>query len=314
MRVLIVGCRGFVGGSIGRFAAHAGHQLLGLSRSSQPGENWHGDYVQADALHSDLSGLMRDFSPDVVLHAAGTASVGASFTAPLDDLRAAVFTWANVLDSVRRSKTQPLILFPSSAAVYGEPQRLPVAESAETKPISPYGFHKSACELLAREYATCFGLRIIVCRLFSVFGPAQKRLLIWELYQQLVSDESVVWLQGTGKESRDYLYIDDLGAALFGLIGKGMEEMVPGCRSVNVASGVETRITDAAALLRDLVSPGREIRFRGDARAGDPQRWQADVSLLRSLIPAWQPGAFPQMLAECVAAWQEEKLSATYEA
>ena len=308
MRILVTGSSGFIGGSFGRFAAGAGHELLGVGRASQSATGWPGAHAQADVASSDLSEVVASFAPDVLLHAAGTASVGASLTHPLDDLRASVLTWANVLDSVRRSGARPLIIFPSSAAVYGDCSESPAREDAAARPVSPYGFHKAACELLAREYAECFGLRVVVCRLFSVFGEAQRRLLVWELYRQLASDAPTAWLEGTGDETRDYLHVEDAAAALLELAAAfagGRER--GGCEVVNVASGEETRVLELAERARALVAPGKEVRCRGRARAGDPQRWRADTTLLRSLAPRWRPQPFAQRLAQCVAAWQKGK-------
>jgi UDP-glucose 4-epimerase len=249
---------------------------------------------------------MNDFAPDVVLHAAGTASVGLSFTAPLDDLRGAILTWANTLDAVRRSRQRPILVFPSSAAVYGNPPKLPIGEADAIAPLSPYGFHKAACELLAREYAECFGLDIIVCRLFSVFGVAQRRLLIWELYQQLVGSDAV-WLQGSGNESRDYLDIDDVWTAVSHLLrnrrqmrGKG-EYLV-----LNVARGEEIMVGDLAQELRRLIAPEKSIHYHGRERPGDPLRWCADLARLHSLLPNWRPKPLATALSLCVAAWQAE--------
>lgn len=307
MKILITGSNGFVGGGVGRFAARVGHEVLGIARASQAVAGWPGAYAQADALNSDLSGVMRDFAPDVVLHAAGTASVGASYQTPLDDLRAAVLTWANTLDAARRSGLRPLIFFPSSAAVYGNLAELPAREESPTLPISPYGFHKAACELLAREYAACFEMPIVVCRLFSLFGAAQRRLLVWEIYQQLADPGVVAWLQGTGAETRDYLHVADMASA-FLRIAEGRKQEPDGelFSIVNVASGEETSVRELAERMRDMVAPGKEIRCRGVERLGDPRRWRADVSRLRSLAPSWQPQSLSQRLRECVTEWQNQ--------
>lgn len=319
MRILITGCRGFLGGSVGRHAARAGHEVLGVGRAAQGPPAWPGAYAAADVVSADLSGLVRDFRPDAVLHAAGTASVADSLRAPLDDLRASLLSWANALDAVRRAGSRAVVIFPSSAAVYGELGETDEAADEETpaRPVSPYGFHKAACELVAREYAECFGLRVVSCRLFSLFGPAQRRLLVWELYRQCVAPGGAVWLEGTGEETRDYLHVEDASAALVALMktdGGGREaeaarvgERRAGSHAVvNVASGVETRVADLAAMVRDMVAPGKEIECRGQARAGDPRRWRADTSRLRSLAPAWTPRPLRESLAECVAAWQVE--------
>ncbi|MGA9993823.1 MAG: NAD-dependent epimerase/dehydratase family protein, partial [Pyrinomonadaceae bacterium] len=281
------------------------HEVLGMGRASQASADWPGSYTQADVASSDLSGLVKEFAPDVVLHGAGTASVSASLSYPLDDLRAAALTWANTLDGVRRSGLRPLVLFPSSAAVYGNRTDLPIREEMHTHPISPYGFHKVACELLAQEYAECFGLNVIVFRLFSVFGEAQRRLLIWELYKQMTSEERDVRLQGTGEESRDYLHIDDVTGALFHLIFNQMEETQQGrCLIINIASGEETNVLHLAHEMSKILGVEKEIRCRGIERAGDPRKWRADISQLRSLAPQWQPQPFSQRLAQCLNAWE----------
>jgi UDP-glucose 4-epimerase len=309
LRILVTGSNGFVGGSVGRAAARAGHELLGVARTSQPAHGWPGRFAQADVLVSDLSGIVRDFAPDAVFHCAGTASVAASFNAPLDDLRAAVLPFANTLDAVRCAAPASLVVFPSSAAVYGDPPRLPVEEDTPARPISPYGFHKLACELLAREYAECFGVRTVVCRLFSVFSPAQRRLLVWELFKQFAGQDETVWLEGTGAETRDYLHADDAAAALLAIAERLNDDpSAPRLTTVNVASGEETSVMELAERVRAQVAPPKSIRCRNVARAGDPRAWRADVTRLRSLAPDWRPRPLAEALAACVAAWQRETI------
>lgn len=306
MKFLITGSRGFIGGSFGRYAARHGHQVTGTGRGAGPSNDWPGQYIQTDLAPTDVAEIVREFAPDVVLHAAGSASVASSQTDPISDWHAAAGTCANVLEGVRRSGLAPLILIPSSAAVFGNPDILPVPEDAPLQPISPYGFHKAVCELLAREYAKCFGLDIIVCRFFSVFGFAQRRLLVWEIYKQLAGAENIAWLEGTGTESRDFLHIDDVNEALLGLSDRRRAADRPGTAMViNVGSGIETTVTAIAEQLRDLVAPQKEIRCRGIVRKNDPLRWCADITRLQSCLPAWQPGSLRERLALCVESWQE---------
>ncbi|HSP63443.1 MAG TPA: NAD-dependent epimerase/dehydratase family protein, partial [Pyrinomonadaceae bacterium] len=170
----------------------------------------------------------------------------------------------------------------------------------------PYGFHRAMCETLARESAECFGLRIIVCRLFSVFGAGQRRLLIWELFKQLSGPNEIAWLDGTGSESRDFLHVDDVAGAVFRLAEK-FAQSPSGCfEIINVASGEETKVADIAGQIRDLVAPGKDVRCRGTSRPGDPLNWRGKISKLRSMIPAWKPRPTITSLNECVTAWQQE--------
>ena len=296
-----------MGGMLGRYAARAGHQVMGTGRSRQTVQNWPGEYAQADATAVNLSEIISRFAPDVLFHAAGTASVGASLADPLGDLQAAALTCANVLEGVRRSGAQPLVIIPSSAAVYGNPQSLPVTENAPLQPISPYGFHKAVCEMLAREYAECFGLDVIICRFFSVFGSAQRRLLVWELHKQLAGPDPITWIDGTGSESRDFLHIDDVAEVVLQLVeNRASTWEGDNCLIVNVGRGTETPVREIAEQLRNMIAPDKEIRCRGNLRKGDPLRWCADISSLKSLLPSWRPRPLTDSLALCVAAWQQE--------
>jgi UDP-glucose 4-epimerase len=202
------------------------------------------------------------------------------------------------------------VLFPSSAAVYGQPEILPTAENGAVAPISPYGFHKAACELLALEYSRCFGLDTIVCRFFSLLGGSQQRLLAWELYKQLTGPRSVVWADGKGTESRDYLDVNDATSAVLQLLDKQLQarnekSQTDGHRLViNIASGQETNVLHLAEQLRELVAPEKRICWRGNKRRGAPERWCADIGLVRSLIPNWKSKPLSVALSECVTAWQ----------
>ena len=312
MRLLITGVRGFLGRGVGRLAASKGYEVLGIGRRSKLEDPWPCTYVQADIASFDLSPVIRDFAPDVILHAAGPASVRSSFSAPLDDLRAGILTWANTLESIRLSKHAPLVLFPSSAAVYGNPVTLPIMEESLVAPISPYGFHKAACELLAREYSACFGLDVVICRLFSIFGPDQRRLLLWELYQKFKGPEPDVWIEGSGEEIRDYLSMDDTAAALLQLTDNlrsklhNVRTAICNYQIINVASGEEIRVLKVARIIGQRLASPKPIRSRQRERQGDPPHWRADISRLHSIIPSWHPKPLGMSVSDCIAAWESE--------
>jgi UDP-glucose 4-epimerase len=308
MRLLVIGCLGFLGRAVSEMGAQKGAEVLGISRSRRP-PGWRGKYVQT-ARFEDLHRIMQRFEPDAVLHAVGPTSVDSSFIAPLDDLHASVVTWAQTLDAARRSGLRPLLIFPSSAAVYGDPQTLQIAEETSIAPISPYGFHKATCELLALEYSKLFGIPVVVCRFFSLFGASQRRLLIWELYEQLVAPHSIVWLGGKGNESRDYLEVHDAASAVIQLITHLLRDEFAASDNVgqrvivNIASGKETNVLSLAEQLRDMVAPEKRISCRRSEMRGRPERWCADINRLRSLIPHWTYKPLSVGLSECVAAWQ----------
>lgn len=304
--MLITGCGGFIGGSMGRLCAPRDLEVLGVDRTASPDPAWPGGggaYVRADvgAGSGELKEIIADFAPDAVFHGAGSASVGASFDSPLDDFQSSVVTWANTLEAVRLSGVRPAVVFPSSASVYGNPVALPVSEGAEIRPISPYGFNKASCELIAREYSECFDMDIIVARLFSVYGPGQRRLLVWELFTQAFGPESEIVLQGTGKETRDYLHVYDVAEAMLGLAGAGLK----GLTTVNVASGREISTVALAELVSRAAGKEKPVRALGHARSGDPVKWRADVGRIKELS-AFVDRTLEEGIGQVVKGWSCE--------
>lgn len=301
MKLLVTGCQGFVGSSAAKYALSRGHQVLGVAQSER-GHSLQGmEFTRCALDHPELIHAMNRYRPDVVVHAAGSASVGYSFQQPREDFLKAVETWGAVLDAVRKSDVNPVVIFPSSASVYGNPTLLPVTEGASLRPISPYGFHKVICEQLAQEYAQCFGLNVVSARLFSTIGSAQQRLLVWEIFRQAIDDNPYLTIQGTGTETRDFLHIDDIYRYFLGIA----ERQPKGFWAVNVASGVSTSVRTMAEIVTRLVGNQKAIVTLNRELPGDPKHWQADTSLLLDLVP-YQPDDITKGLEQCVAQWSAD--------
>ncbi len=298
MKILITGCQGFVGRSLAQHAVERGHQVLGVSRTDR-GLVVAGMTCSHCALDQpEFVDLLNQFTPDLVFHAAGSASVGYSFQQPREDFLMAVETWAAVLDAVRKADGNPLIMFPSSASVYGNPTRLPVPEAAGLRPISPYGFHKVICEQLAQEYCQCFGLNVVSARLFSTIGPYQQRLLVWELFRQAIEDQPYLTVQGTGTETRDFLHIDDICRYFLGIAARQPK----GFWAVNVGSGESTSVRDMAEIVTRLTGSNQAIVTLNKELPGDPKQWRADITLLQELVP-YQAEDITRGLENCVRHW-----------
>jgi len=132
--------------------------------------------------------------------------------------------------------------------------------------------------LLCSEFRDCFGLETTSLRVFSAYGPGLRKQLFWDLLCKAQENEEIE-LFGTGHETRDFIYIDDLVRAIELIIRTARWEHP----SINVATGQETEIEDVArAFCREFPEP-RQYRFTDHARKGDPNRWVADIDLLRNL-------------------------------
>jgi UDP-glucose 4-epimerase len=301
--LLVIGARGFIGGTVARAWRAAGGEAVALIRSSAGviDRAWDRQIEVPQLTMASIEDAIADSTPDFVLHGAGTASVEASLRDPAADFAASVGTLHAVLEAARRSSHRPRILYPSSAAVYGQPDTFPIAETAPARPISPYGHHKAIAEMLAQEYAACFGVPVLIFRLFSVFGPHQRRLLIHELFEQFRRAEFVT-VQGSGDEMRDFLHEHDLGTALISILPHLRETL----ELLNLATGRGIRVRDVAELMRGLLDSDKPIRYAAMKRPGDPTHWIADTSRLRKLEPVMTFGEtydFKERLRMTLDSW-----------
>jgi UDP-glucose 4-epimerase len=304
MKFLVTGASGFLGGAVARAAQDAGHELIAIGRAGTSPADWLADYRGVDfECVAALAGVIADVAPDGVLHFAGSASVADSFGDPAADFAASTALWFRMLDAVRLSGRKPLVVLASSAAVYGSPVELPTPESAPRRPESPYGFHKVLSEQIGEEFARCFGLAVVSLRFFSVFGPRQCRLLIWEILDQIRAGAPEIRLRGTGGEHRDFLAEDEAALVAVNLAHALAKDREPGFRAINVASGASVSVLEVAEVARACVNPAARIVCGGEALRGNPARWQADISELRRLLPNWAPRPFAKSLAKCAEAW-----------
>lgn len=282
LRVLVTGAAGFLGGDIATYLYGKGYEIIGIDRT----ESTQNSFIlrQVSLPSKDFDKVLEGCSPHALIHAAGTASVAYSMEYPYQDFKASVDIYAYVLDSVRRHLPQCKVIFLSSAAVYGNPGKLPIKESDNLIPISAYGYHKLIAEKLSQAYHNLYGIKTCNLRIFSAYGEHLKKQVIYEMASKFFSG-SEVNLYGTGEESRDFIYALDVARAVEKIILNGDFSN----STYNLASGVETSIAELAEQMRKLINQDAVIDFDGKRRSGDPCRWKGDVGKLKELgfYPKW---------------------------
>jgi UDP-glucose 4-epimerase len=280
--VLVTGGTGFLGRTLVAALLDRGDQVVVISRSDKAID------PRCFTVRAELNQLDLSYLPPLdyqsCFHFAGASSVPLSWQHPLKDFADSLPGTVGLIHFLARYHPHCRLLVASSAAVYGNPTILPVKESAKIAPISPYGVHKAAIELLCEHYARLLQLPIIILRIFSAYGPSLRKQLLWDTTQKLataaVSGHRTISLGGSGVESRDFLHCRDVARAAI-LLADTPQPIL--CHSVNVASGSEIQIRHVAKLICDAWGGGLSSHFNGEIRAGDPQRWVADISKLRAL-------------------------------
>lgn len=273
-KIIVLGSSGFIGKAICKLLNEENISIIGMDVVPAP-ENKLSRFYQVGINEALFAAVLQEQSIDVIINAAGKASVKDSFDQPFADFTHNTVLNHVVLDAIHRYSPQTKMVLLSSAAVYGNPVRLPVQETDSLNPISPYGFHKMQSELIAREFYTCFNISTIVLRVFSCYGAGQRKLFLWDLCNKAMAAQKIV-LKGCGNESRDFVHVDDVASCIYHLIKKDIK----GFEIFNLASGRECSIRETAILLADKMGRGNEIDFEGAKNTGNPDNWVADTSKL----------------------------------
>jgi UDP-glucose 4-epimerase len=282
--VLITGASGFLGTYLAQACREQGYVLYGVDPNPPyDPEQWE-RFATAPVAVVNFPEFLSGVNIDICFHLAGSASVPFSMSHPFEDFQKLLPGTAHLLEYI--ALRQPMchfVLF-SSAAVYGNPVRLPVREDDPSTPISPYGCHKYLAEQMVRDYSRIFKLTGSILRIFSAYGVGLRKQLFWDVlsrhYAASPAERSRLTLLGTGQESRDFVHARDVALSALCAAANPLPQSV---QVLNVSGGREVRIADAVALLMVSQHPEIEICFAGQSRVGDPSRWVADISNLLAL-------------------------------
>lgn len=278
---LVTGSDGFLGGVIARkLSSECERLILCGNRENDRGQlNPNEIHEKVRFPAAGFAAIVRAHQPQWLIHCAGSSSVAASIANPLADQVANVAATESIYRALADHSPKTRLIFLSSAAVYGQPTRMPITESTSIAPISPYGEHKRACELLGAAYQSEVGLDITNLRIFSAYGPGLKKQVLWDIYRKALADP-IVSLFGTGRETRDFIYAEDIAAVVLNIM-RDRDQQPRGAspQNLNLASGRSIKISELAELFLSELGLKRKITFTGDRLAGAPQRWNARVDL-----------------------------------
>jgi nucleoside-diphosphate-sugar epimerase len=281
MRFLVTGAAGFVGSHLAEALRARGHDVLGLDCFTDyydpalKEENARGLDVRrldlaADEL--DLAGL------DGVFHLAGQPGVRSFGDVFELHLRRNVLASQRLFEAAARDGVR--VVFSSSSSVYGAPDVFPTPESAEPRPLSPYGITKLACEHLAAAYARSFGLDAVVLRYFNAFGPRQRPDMAFTRIAFALAEGRPFDLFGDGLQSRSFTYVSDV-------VDATIAAMERGSGTYNVGGGTEATVRETIALLEGFAGRRLEVREH-PAVPGDQRRTLADTTRIRREL-GWEP-------------------------
>ena len=278
--ILVTGGFGFLGRAVTLKYKMLGHRVIGMGHSQwttkQALSFGYDVWVEASVSLTSLITLDEKF--DLVVHCAGGSSVAHSLTNPFEDFSRNVLATAELLEYLRISESGAMLIYPSSASVYGICEDIEINESDNLNPISPYGYHKKMIEEMLDMHSKIYKTQVVIIRFFSIYGPYLKKQLLWDASSKLLmaDKEAVFW--GSGEETRDWIYIDDAVELILQLSNNSTPFIL-----ANGASGNRITVKSVLEMLRDALGVDIEITFNGTVRSGDPSYYHADVSKLREM-------------------------------
>ncbi|HWC87233.1 MAG TPA: UDP-glucose 4-epimerase GalE [Solirubrobacteraceae bacterium] len=314
MKLLVTGGAGYIGSIVALHLVEAGHDVVvldNLERGHRAAVPEGARLVLGDLRDEAAVATAVNDGFDGVLHFAALALVSESVTHPERYYRTNVMGTLNLLDAMRAAGV-PRLVFSSTCAVYGEPDEVPIAETAPTRPATAYGASKLAVDQMIGYQCRAHGLGAVSLRYFNVAGASgglgedhePETHLIPNVLRAAQGELPFVEVYGTdyptpdGTAIRDYIHIDDLAAAhLLALEGTRESEH----RIFNLGNGSGFSVREVIAAAKRVT--GRPVPTReAPRRSGDPpQLVSASELIRRELHWAARKPELEEMLADAWA-------------
>lgn len=317
MRVLVTGGAGYIGSHTAKALSQAGHEPVVLDNFTA-GHPWAvkwGPLAEGDLADQDfIRHVLREFGIQAVIHFAADALVAESVANPRK------YYWNNVVNSLRLLDAMTHagvrhIVFSSSCATYGEPNRVPIPENHPQSPVNPYGETKLVIERILRDYGPAYDLHWVALRYFNAAGADPEgeigedhdpeTHLIPIAVQAAQGQRPHIEIYGTdyptpdGTAVRDYIHVTDLASAHV----QALDYLVAGGASValNLGTGLGHSVREVIAVVGKLCD-GRVPVKEGPRRPGDPPALVAEVGKAEKVL-GWMP-QYPDLDSIVETAWK----------
>jgi UDP-glucose 4-epimerase len=277
--VLVTGGAGFIGSHLVEALVERGAQVTVVDNfANSTIDNLAAVQDRVDVLELNVNSnafkemvVDRDF--DTIFHLAANAYVPPSVKDPTYDFENNLVSTLGLLETVREAGLDPKMIVASSAAVYGNPTKVPITEEFITDPISPYGVSKLSMERYAYVFSRVYGLRTASTRFFSVYGPRQRKQIVYDFIRKLKTNAAQMEIIGDGTQTRDLIYVEDVVQSLLVI----MDNAPLRGEVYNVATGTGYTTLQIAEAVVAVMGLETDFTYTGDVRPGDCQIWVGGI-------------------------------------
>jgi UDP-glucose 4-epimerase len=286
VRIIVTGGAGFIGSHIVDTYLAEGHEVLIVDSLWEHGGGRRANIPErASFVHMDIrddeavARVFSEFKPEIVSHHAAQHSVAISSRDPIYDANVNVIGLLNVLENSVRNNVRKVI-FASSGATFGNPERFPITDATPQFPTSPYGITKMVAEHYLRFYKNEKGLDFTALRYGNVYGPRQdpngEAGVISIFIGKFLKHEGIR-IDWDGEQTRDYVYVGDVARANIDALDKGSG----GCYVIG--TGIKTSVNAIYRALVDISGFEAPVTH-APRRPGDPRDAQFDASDAREAL------------------------------
>jgi nucleoside-diphosphate-sugar epimerase len=275
-RILVTGGAGFIGKHLVNALTQRNCHVTVVDRAVGYSTT-QVQYICADIKEFVITPASVD-NYDIVFHLAGNSHPLPSVNDPLMDYTMNLDLSIHLLEAIRKSQKPIRLINVSSAAIYGNPEKLPISECDKPAPLSPYGVSKLAVENYVNVYSGLYNVYGISVRPFSVYGPGLYKQVVYDLIRKLINNPEKLDVYGNGTQVRDFIYIDDLVNAMVLVAEKGISGEV-----YNIASGTSYSINEIVDAISSAMSIQPEINYSGKVRSGEPDKWIVNIEKIQKL-------------------------------
>ncbi len=285
-RVLLIGGNGFIGSHLIDELVYNSYHVNVLDcqnelfREKNKNINYYsGSFIDSKLIQKASKGC------DIIIHLAHSTIPSISLNHPEEEILESISGFVNLVNCLKSLSISKIVYFSSGGTVYGNPINLPVDENTMPQPISPYGVAKLAIENYLHMFSHLNGFDYIIIRPSNPYGPRQNYLgkqgIIGIFMNKIINNQTIdIW--GDGNIIKDFIYIEDLTAAVIKLINRGFNNQI-----YNIGSGTGVSLNHIIELLSDVTGIKPRVIYK-DPQPHDVKKIILSIEKIKSRI-IWEP-------------------------